>query len=152
MPKTEFLFKNWILISFFIFLFFFQGPVLFGNAKEASPASLERLHEVLGWVRDFLKLSGFIAGTDHVTIADLAFVASYSSILAGNQIDLAQYDPDLKVWFERCKAAIPNYEEANGVGAEQWGQLLQTRATQKKGGSKIFVKNLICKVIKTKNC
>jgi glutathione S-transferase len=89
---------------------------------------------VLGWVRDFAKPTGFIAGTRHLTIADLAFVASYSSILAGNQIDLTKYDPELKAWFERCKAAIPNYAEANGVGAEQWGQFLQEQTIRNKRG------------------
>ena len=100
---------------------------MFGPAKEASPASLERLHEVLGWVRDFVKPTGYIAGTDYLTIADLAFVASFSSLLEGNQVDLTKYDPQLGDWFARCKAEIPNYQMANGEGGEQWGQLLQSK-------------------------
>ena len=69
-----------------------------------------------------------------MTIADLAFIATYSSILAGKQIDLTKYDPELKAWFVRCKAAIPNYEEANDLGAEDWGQLLQQQAIRNKQG------------------
>ena len=105
---------------------------MFGPAKEANPASLERLREVLGWLRDFVTPTGYIAGTDHLTLADLAFVASFSSLLEGHQIDLTQYDPEIGGWFGRCKEEIPNYQKANGEGAEQWGQFLQSRIKENK--------------------
>ena len=45
---------------------------------EAIPDSAyDKLHEVLQWVSDFIKPTGYAAGTDHMTIADLVRMSRF---------------------------------------------------------------------------
>ena len=37
---------------------------------------MKRFHEVMGWVRDFIKPTGYVAGTNHMTLADIVFMAT----------------------------------------------------------------------------
>jgi len=76
--------------------------------------------EVMGWVNDFIKPTGYVAGTDHLTVADLCFVATYATIEACGKFDLAPY-AETNAWFEKMKTEIPNYEKANGEGATAFG-------------------------------
>ena len=80
----------------------------------------KRFAEVMTWVTQFLAEAGYAAGTDHLTVADLAFVATYSSIEAISHFDLSPY-PEVKAWFEKVKGEIPNYDECNGKGAADMG-------------------------------
>ncbi len=47
-----------------------------------------------------MKPTGYAAGTDHVTLADLAFAATVSNIVGGEMVDMAPY-PDLMAWLTR---------------------------------------------------
>jgi glutathione S-transferase len=76
--------------------------------------------EVMGWVNDFIKPTGYVAGTDHLTVADLCFVATYATIEACGKFDLTPY-AETNAWFEKMKTEIPNYEKANGEGATAFG-------------------------------
>ena len=40
------------------------------------PEKYEKFKEVMGWLNDLLKLTGYIAGTEHV--ADISLLARYS--------------------------------------------------------------------------
>ena len=69
--------------------------------------------------------------TGHLTLADICFVASYSTIVESGVFDFADF-PELNEWFEKCKALIPNYEKANGEGATGFGGWFKnTQATKK---------------------
>ena len=57
-----------------------QFPILFGKEDPGREGKEKHFHKVMGWVRDFLEPTGYVAGTDHLTVADLAFVATYSNI------------------------------------------------------------------------
>ena len=70
----------------------------------------------MGWVNDFIKPTGYVAGTDHLTVADLCFVPTYANIEACGKFDLTPY-AETNAWFEKMKTEIPNYEKANGEGA-----------------------------------
>ena len=61
-----------------------------GPANEVGPDQISRLKEVLGWVRDFSKNGLFAAGTKHFTLADICLVATYSTLLATEVIDVAE--------------------------------------------------------------
>ena len=37
----------------------------------------KKFKEVMGWVEDFLKPTGYAAGTDSMTVADIAWVATF---------------------------------------------------------------------------
>ncbi len=80
-----------------------QFPILMGPVCEVGPDQIARLHEVLGWVRDYVKDGKFVAGTGHLTLADICFVATYSTLKAAGVINLDEviipdekYLPSLK--------------------------------------------------------
>ena len=103
----------------------FQFPLAFpGYGNLPGDNELKRFHEVMGWVEDFLKPTGYVAGTKHLTVADLAFLSTYSSIVALNYFDLSAY-PKTNAWFEKVKGQVPNYERACGEGASEFGKLLE---------------------------
>jgi glutathione S-transferase len=91
------------------------------ESKDPPATALPKALEVLGWVNDFIKPTGYVAGTDHLTIADIAFLSTYSTIVATGAIDVTPYTA-INEWFEKVKNEVPNYEKANGVGAEAFGQ------------------------------
>ena len=64
----------------FFFVLKLQFPILFGKEDPGREGKEKHFHKVMGWVRDFLEPTGYVAGTDHLTVADLAFVATYSTI------------------------------------------------------------------------
>jgi len=94
-------------------------PVMFGGPTP-GPDKHDKFKEVMGWVNDFIKATGYVAGTDHLTVADLAFVATYATIEACGNFDLTPY-AETNAWFEKMKKEIPNYEKANGEGAAGFG-------------------------------
>lgn len=102
-------------------------PKMF-EGKDPTAATLDRLKEVLGWVNDMVKETGYAAGTAHLTVADLAFLATYSSIAVtiANIVDLSSYT-ELSKWFEKVKGEVKNYEKANGEGAAQLGEFYKSK-------------------------
>ena len=65
----------------------FQFPILMGPANEVGADQIARLTEVMDWVRDYAK-SGFVAQTESMTVADVCFVATYSTLEAAGLLDL----------------------------------------------------------------
>ena len=43
-----------------------------------TPEKYEKFKEVMGWLNDLLKPTGYIAGTEHLTVADISLLARYS--------------------------------------------------------------------------
>ena len=105
----------------------------------------KKFKEVMGWVEDFLKPTGYAAGTDSMTVADIAWVATfrylsmynqkyqdyhlnlfYSTILASELFDMSAY-PTTMAWFENMKGQIPNYEKACGEGAAEFGNFFKSK-------------------------
>ena len=87
----------------------------------------DKFKEVMGWVNDFVKKTGYVAGTDHLTVADLAFLATYATIVETGQFDLEPY-AEVKAWFEKVKSEVPNYEKANHEGATAFGGWIKSKA------------------------
>ena len=75
--------------------------------------------------------TGFVAGTKHVTLADLSLLTTYTTLKASGMMDLTPYD-QLPAWLERVKAAVPNYQKADGEGAEKFGVFYKERAAEAK--------------------
>ena len=93
-------------------------------ANEKVPAAMvDKLKQALVWANDMVKKTGTAAGTSHFTIADLAFLTTFTSIEALKFIDLSPYGA-LNAWFEKVKHFVPNYDEANGKGAREYGQFM----------------------------
>ena len=112
------------------------------------PADLEKLQEALRWTSDFVSQTGWVAGTDRLSLADIAFVSTYSSVRAlGNDVVKCSDFPELEAWFDRAVREIPNYEAACGEGASQYGEIcgpMLRAATQEMqefwwGGEKIQI-------------
>jgi len=85
-----------------------------------GPEKYERFREVMGWLNDMLKPTGYVAGTDHMTIADISLLASFSTMAATEHFDLSAY-PNATAWFEKVKGEVPNYEKLCGEGAAMFG-------------------------------
>ena len=64
-------------------MFFFQYAIAFAPnyGPLPGPEKYERFREVMGWLNDMLKPTGYVAGTDHMTIADISLLARYKSVL-----------------------------------------------------------------------
>ena len=82
----------------------------------------------MGFLETFLKESktSFVAGTESLSIADLAILATYTSIAASEKavVDLDEW-PKTKEWAERVKERIPNYEKANGKGVKDLHDMIK---------------------------
>ena len=48
---------------------------------------MTKMHEVLTWVSEFVKETGYAAGTRTLTIADLCFTATLSTLMASDLIE-----------------------------------------------------------------
>ena len=48
-----------------------------GNEPDSSPEKMDKFKEVMGWVNDFIKPTGYVAGTENLTVADISFLATY---------------------------------------------------------------------------
>ncbi len=95
--------------------------MLFLQSK-AEEKDYEKLNEALGWINDFVRPTGYVAGTGHPTVADVSLVPTITNISRLQIVDLSVY-ADLTAWLERMKAAIPNYEKTNGVGLEEYAKV-----------------------------
>ena len=57
-------------------------PVMFGTGKPDQD-KFDKLKEVLGWVDSFVAGDKFCAGTSHITVADIAFLSTFSTFKVG---------------------------------------------------------------------
>jgi len=102
-------------------------PLMFGGEKPGQE-KFDKLKEVLGWVEKFVADDKFAAGTDSITVADLALLATYSTMKAAAlaEVDLTAF-PNTEAWAEKCIKLVPNYEKANGEGATAFGEFYKSK-------------------------
>jgi len=100
-------------------------PLLFKGVPTTDEAK-DKLKEALGFLENYVADDKFAAGTEGITLADLPLVATYSTIKPTEVIDFSAY-PNVEAWFEKCIAAIPNYEKANGEGAEAFAAFYKSK-------------------------
>ena len=88
---------------------------MFGGEKPGQD-KFDKLKEVLGWLETFVADDKFSAGTDCITLGDLALLATYSTMKAADLagIDLSTF-PNCEAWFEKCCKLVPNYEKVRKV-------------------------------------
>ena len=55
-------------------------PVMFETGDKLGQDKMDRLKEVPGWVEGFVAGDKFCAGTSQITIADIALLATYSTL------------------------------------------------------------------------
>ena len=93
-------------------------PVGFGKTSTVTPEQVEALKEALMWANQMTSC-GFVLG-GAMTIADVDFMATMSTLEACDFVDLSPYK-NLTKWSARMKSMIPHYEENCGKGATQIG-------------------------------
>jgi len=74
-------------------------------------------------MNDFVAEDKFVGGINEMTIADIALIATYSTIKATGGvggIDFSDY-PNIEAWYEKCIKLVPNYVKVNGEGATAFG-------------------------------
>lgn len=110
------------------FLALFRANVFFGKKEKPTEQETASLREAMAFLEDFLKPTGFAAGTDAMSLADLSLLATYSSIEAtkGVYVNLDDY-PESKKWAAKMKSLLPNYPKACGEGAGHFGGMLFSR-------------------------
>lgn len=97
---------------------------MFRGEKTFNEEKLEKLHEALGWLNNFLAGHDFAVG-NNITIADHILSASVETIRAAN-VDLKRHS-NILPWLERCKSNMPGYDEINTAGANGWGEMFKSR-------------------------
>ena len=55
---------------------------MFGGSESIDKEKYAKLQEVLGWAKGFIAETGYVAGTAKLTLADICFVATLSTMLA----------------------------------------------------------------------
>ncbi len=90
-------------------------PVLRGQAIDE--VAKNSLMAVLHFLNRKLAFTGFVAGTEALSVADLALYATVSTLqmLPESVIDMEPYE-HLQAWGDTIKNTIPHYDTANGFG------------------------------------
>jgi glutathione S-transferase len=103
------------------------------GGETITQAARDKFKEACEFANENVKKTGYAAETDNLTLADLAFVSSYSSMVVMDHVDMGPY-PELVAWFDKVKKEIKNYDEANGKGAQIYGDMFNAmlkKANQK---------------------
>ena len=59
---------------------------MFGGSKSIDKEKYAKLQEVLGWAKDFIANTGYAAGTKKLTLADICFISTLSTVAATGNI------------------------------------------------------------------
>lgn len=93
---------------------------MFGG--EAKPENLKKCENAMELLNGFLEKSGFVAGTEEMSIADIVIFASVSTFeIAG--FDFSAY-PKVEEWLEMMKESAPG-RETNEEGLEMMKQFFE---------------------------
>ena len=94
------------------------GSMLFKGVEELSAENTAMLKKALGFMDGFVKDTGYLAGTEHPTVADYVGMSHFYNIATFHKIfpelDLKEF-PNLMKWFEAVKATVPKFDEANNI-------------------------------------
>ncbi|KAF2885296.1 hypothetical protein ILUMI_20884 [Ignelater luminosus] len=86
-------------------------PTIFSGSTSPAQKHLDKAREIFKFLDALLERHTYSAG-DHLTVADLALVATVSTYEAMN-FDFRDY-PNVVNWLDVIKTTAPGYEEVNG--------------------------------------
>ncbi|XP_055683068.1 glutathione S-transferase 1-like isoform X1 [Lutzomyia longipalpis] len=113
---------------------YFDGATVFPRIKTISYSVLvlgvnnvddekkKALYEALDFMEIYLEGQKWFAG-DHATLADLALLATYSSLVHFG-LNVSKYK-NLQAWYKRCEA-LPGFAE-NEEGAKKYGAMMKEK-------------------------
>jgi glutathione S-transferase len=112
-----------------LFKNFFEYYFASFYGREVNPEDLKKLQESVELLNGFLESSGFVAGTQSLSVADLSIFASVSTFEAFD-FDFTSY-PRVEKWLKLMKETAPGRDQnAEGVSAMREA-LLMFRESQK---------------------
>lgn len=100
---------------------------MFEGEKELDPKKLQKLHEKLDLLNEFLKKDQFACG-DSITVADHCLAATVSSFEEAG-IDISRHGK-VQQWLKRCESVIPGYETENLKGLKKFGSFVKSKLYQ----------------------
>ena len=104
-----------------VLLLFFQIPFVFQGVKEVDPEKAKQLQAKFDLIKQFTAKTGFIAETESISIADIGVYAFVSTLAFTKKLIINFEDyPEVQAWMAKVKAAIPNYDKANGDGLKMF--------------------------------
>jgi len=110
------------------------GPVVFGEAANVEPERVGRLEKALDQLEAALERgNGHAVPSGRDTVADLSLLATYATISATGVLgdELSSRWPKADKWAARLASFVPNYEEACGSGAQEYGDYFRMRLRAK---------------------
>ncbi|EDW91639.1 glutathione S-transferase 1 [Drosophila yakuba] len=102
------------------------APYFCNNVTEISREKADNVRDGYGHLETFLGENPYLTG-DTLTVADFCCAATASSLPAFLPLEPEKY-PKVAAWLERLQE-LPYYEEANGLGARKYVDLLKDQLT-----------------------
>ncbi|KAH8400718.1 hypothetical protein KR009_000527 [Drosophila setifemur] len=102
------------------------APYFDNDVTEISQEKADNVRDGYGHLETFLGDNPYLNG-DAPTVGDFCCAATASSLPAFIELDAEKY-PKVNAWLERLQE-LPYYEEANGVGARKYVDMLKDKLT-----------------------
>ena len=99
-------------------------PVYTGRTSSIDTEKMETLKEILMWINQ-MTVGGYVLDTS-MTIADIAFLSTMSTLEACNILSLHPYKK-IRMWLENMRKQVPNYKNNCQKGADEFGKRFQER-------------------------
>jgi glutathione S-transferase len=99
--------------------------------------AVQQLKEALDWFTNMIKPTGYAASTPHVTLADLTFMATISTLKAMGNIDLTPYE-EINDWYGRVKRQVPNFNRSCQSGADAFASYVANLDEQRSAILEIY--------------
>lgn len=100
---------------------YYMAPLM--NGTEQTPEKFDKCQKAMALLSGFLEKSGYVAGTEGMTVADIALFASVSTFeIAG--FDFTDY-PRVKEWLDMMKESAPG-RESNEEGLEMMKKFIES--------------------------
>ena len=87
--------------------------------ESVSQMRIDRIIQVMTFLEEYVKKTGFVAGTEKPSTADIAAFSSYASLMmTGNKLINFNDFPLAKKWAQNIKELIPNIGKSNQEGID----------------------------------
>uniref|UniRef100_A0A0A1WNP5 Glutathione S-transferase 1 n=1 Tax=Zeugodacus cucurbitae TaxID=28588 RepID=A0A0A1WNP5_ZEUCU len=99
------------------------SKAVFNNNNVIPWAKIDAIYKVYDSLEGFLKVHPYVTG-EQLTVADFSLVATITTLFTYAELDAGKY-PKIAEWVKRLEA-LPYYAEANGVGLQQYKDIVKS--------------------------